>query len=651
MIPSSKPEGRTLAEFKPLKPAELDLLQNSRLGTVTVISNTCPNTENVNNIVRGSFLRFLALGGDEFAPIHEHGVQLSGAWILDELEMVAARIPSNLKIHNCHFDSVLFFIDTRVSGTLDLSGCQVPGFFGSRLVCDGSLLLRQFTSTLGVVLQRATIGGDLDCAGAILEAQNGVALLADMSVTRGSVFLNRNFITKGEVHLLGVQIDGALVCSDATIVSTQGVAMIFDGAAVKGGVFLSPGFTAKGEVRLLGAHIGGSFNCQGAILDILNSEGNHVHSADGWVISALSTDGAVINGSVFLSQNFTANGLVRLVGTHIGGNLECNGANFNSRLGEDALWANGSRVEKNFSLRNLAHPTSGIKLSPCHVGQLIDHKESWGERLVLDGFTYDSIVDDAPTDADTRLAWLDKQLQPHAGLNSSGADFKPQPWKQLSKVLQEMGHTEDARKVSIAFENRLRDANLIGNTHSSINRRFYRIGHWLLWALTGYGYRPLRLLVWMFCMWLLCAMFYWYAALVGVFAPSNPLIFQNPEYAVCKPDYVVPQLQDKSTIAVKLNVFGAGNWYLCDKMPAEYSGLNPLAYSLDVILPLVDLQQETSWSPLIPTPKDIWYLELIAIFDLKHFTRLVLWTEILFGWVFSLLLVAVISGLTKRRNE
>ena len=109
-------------------------------------------------------------------------------------------------------------------------------------------------------------------------------------------------------------------------------------------------------------------------------------------------------------------------------------------------------------------------------------------------------------------------------------------------------------------------------------------------------------------------------------------MFQNPDYKICAAQNAV-------------------NWYLCEKLPEEYTGFSPLTYSLDVILPLVDLQQETDWAPLIPTPKNIWYEELLAFDHLKHFTRLVVWFEILFGWVASLLLVAVVSGLTKRREE
>ena len=90
---------------------------------------------------------------------------------------------------------------------------------------------------------------------------------------------------------------------------------------------------------------------------------------------------------------------------------------------------------------------------------------------------------------------------------------------------------------------------------------------------------------------------------------------------------------------------------MCEKLPEEYTGFSPLAYSLDVILPFVDLQQEKDWSPLIPTPKGTWYKELFMFDAPKHCIRLLLWFEILFGWVASLLLVAVVSGLTKRREE
>nr|SPS05077.1 conserved protein of unknown function [Candidatus Nitrotoga fabula] len=272
---------------------------------------------------------------------------------------------------------------------------------------------------------------------------------------------------------------------------------------------------------------------------------------------------------------------------------------------------------------------------------MIDDAKSWGENLILDGFTYDFITGGAPTDATIRLAWLDKQLPEHAGLNGQSAEFKPQPWRQLAKVLREMGHAEDARQVSIAFEKRLRKADLIGQTpvlakdlcpqRSWIYRKTSRILHWWFGALTGYGYRPLRLLSWVLGVWLFCAAIYWGAALKGGYAPSSPPVFQNPAYTVCKPP--------------------KNNWYLCSQLSEAYSGLSPLAYSLDIILPFVDLQQETRWSPLIPTPIDPWYAEFFANWSWQHNIRLLVWFETLFGWLSGLLLAAVVSGLAKRREE
>ena len=689
----SKPAGRTLVEFQPLKPAELKLLDACRQGTEARISAERPVAANDDNTVRAAFLRFLALGGDVQAPVHEHGVQLVGAWIEGMLDMAAAKVPSGLVIWACHFDIIPVFRGAKIAGTLNLGVCKFPGLNGDGLVCEGNLFLRPDAIATGEVrLLGAQIGGDLDCSGAKFDGKDGAALTADGAVIQGSAFFEQDFTATGGVRLPGVRIGVNLACKGAKFDGKNGDALMADGAVIKGNVFLNESYT-MGAVRLHGANIDGGLVCRGAEFD--GKDGDAL-SADGAVIQggvfldrefsatgkvrlvriqiggslecrnakfdgkngdALSANGAVIKGSVFLNEGFTATGKVQLKNTRIGENLECINAKFNGREG-NALLAEGMVVEGTFTFRDLILPVNGISLASSQVGRLMDDKDSWGKGLYLDGFTYDSIIGDTPTDAATRLEWLDKQYQPLTGLNGDGADFKPQPWRQLAKVLQEMGHAEDARQVSIAFEHRLRKANLIGQTpkhphwlfklFSWFYRKVSRVGHWLFWLFTGYGYRPLRLLGWMFGMWLLCATIYWYAALNGVFAPSNPLVFQNPDYKVCAPSYVAPA--PKRDSAAPSSIQGAGNWYLCDKLPEEYSGFSPLAYSLDVILPLVDLQQESSWSPLIPTPKNVWYREL-ATFDLKYITRLVLWLEILFGWLSSLLLVAVVSGLTKRREE
>ena len=64
-------------------------------------------------------------------------------------------------------------------------------------------------------------------------------------------------------------------------------------------------------------------------------------------------------------------------------------------------------------------------------------------------------------------------------------------------------------------------------------------------------------------------------------------------------------------------------------------------YSLDVILPIVDLQVEKDWGQYV-TMKD-W--------TLNDFTRWIMWFEILFGWIYSLILVAILSGLAKNEKD
>jgi len=602
-----KPFGRALADFGQLKLAEQKLLDKCRKGEAAIISEQRPEQADDNNTVRASFLRFLVLGGDEFAPVHERGVLLQGAWVENELNIESAFLPHGLGLWDCHLTNIILR-HSNIHGCVGFQGCFVNGISADGMVCSGGVFLKDFTSTGPVRLLNTQIGGNLECHGSKFDVRNGDALICDRAVIQGSVFLNDSEKGSNKVR-----------------------------------------FIATGIVSFMAARIDGSLDCSNAIFN--------------GTPCALECDRAVINGSVLLKNGFTATGSVCLAGTQIGGNLGFNDATLDGRHDDVALRVAGMKVVGAFHFSDMRSIKGIVSLSSAKVGRLIDDNESWANaELILDGFIYDKLTGKAPTDAKNRLAWLDKQLVSHAGLEGDGKDFKPQPWQQLQKVLREMGHVEDARQVAIAFEKRLLRANLIGQTpenwckptacvYRKISRGFHRLFGWLI----GYGYRPLGLFFKMLVVWLLCGVFYWYVALYGdngngVFAPSNPLVFQNSEYDVCKADNEKAQAEMIKAAYGLPSVQGAGNWYLCKDLREEYTGFSPLAYSLDLILPLVDLQQEHDWAPMIPTPEATGIDELKAR-SLKHVTRLVVWIEILFGWVSSLLLVAVVSGLTKRREE
>src|SRR4051812_2981798 len=145
---------------------------------------------------------------------------------------------------------------------------------------------------------------------------------------------------------------------------------------------------------------------------------------------------------------------------------------------------------------------------------IADDMESWEitDALLLDGFQYERFIDayleDQPgvwthhisrTDAKSRIAWLEREL-----------DFKPQPWEQLAKVLRDIGHQEDAKKVAIAKQERIRKS-----THVSA------LVPWLYGITCRYGYRPSWLILWAIGVALVWAVLFKMAGSNGVMAPTD----------------------------------------------------------------------------------------------------------------------------------
>ena len=595
------PHGRTLADFGLLRSAERQLLEAWQKGETCVLGTSRPDAETKDNRIRAEFLRFLSLGGEAGNPVHEKGIRLQGAWITEQLDLNACRVPVSWAVTHSHFQMAILMLDAEFCVSMSLTGSHILGLTADGAVIKGGVFLSHGFSAQGAIrLLGAQIGGNLDCTRATLKVEKGDALSADGAVIKGDVFLRDHFSAQGEIRLLGAQIGGDLSCTGATLEVEKGDALSADGAVIKGGVFLSHGFSAQGTIRLLGAQIGGVLSCIGATLEVEKGY-------------ALSADRAVIKGSVFL-DGFSAQGEIRLLGAQIGGDLYCTGAKLEGKEGY-ALAADGMVVSGSFFFCGLKSPVRSVRLSSAKVGRLLDDADSWGSDLALDGFVYDHLAGRAPTDAQTRLAWLNKQSTEF--LNES---FRPQPWKQLQAVLEKMGHQQDADLVGIAFEDHLHQ---IGRY-----RGVAKVFHAGYKCLIGYGYLRLRLLYWMLGVWLLCAALYGVAAYQGIMAPSHPLVFQNKDYAEkCK-----------------------NNWYLCKELPDAYTGFQPLMYSLDVLLPLVDLQQERDWAARIPTPQATFYQE-IGHWTWAHGVRIVMWLEILFGWLASLILVAVLTGLRRRRAD
>lgn len=678
--PPVLPFGHRLADHGELLPTEKKLVEGCRTGRGAVLGNGERPTELTSEThIRAGVLRTICLATDPTAPIHEQGVQLVGAWIDGPLDLEAATLPRRLGLKNCWIDGEIR-LQHATTVTLSMLGSRSAGVVANSLRCRGDLNLRAgFRSDGKVDLGRATIEGDLNCAGGRFDNGDGDAMAADRAEIGGSVFLNNGFHATGEVRLLGATIGGGLACRGGRFDNDGGDALSADRAEIGGGVFLDTGFHAAGEVRLLGAKIGGGLACRGGRFD--NAEGD-----------ALSADGAEIGGDVFLDPGFHATGAVRLLGAKIGGDLTCRLGRFDNP-GRIGLALDNAKVAGTAFFDGSFEATGELRLTGASIATVFDDAKT-GPILVLDGFTWTRFGPGAACDARSRIAWLDRQPP-----DDLGADFKPQPWEQCAAVLAAMGHEEDARRIRMEKRRRMRRARLLRAVTPRDRARAWVGGIFdrLLDLSIGYGWRPLRPVYALFGLWLVASLAY--ASLPpGVMAPTDSRVFLDPSIpAECRVDWIgysgptPPRVDDekrRETLSRELGAPQTLAWKdICGRrLPSEYSAFQPALYALDVLLPVVDLRQERDWAPRITdvdgntlypigAPLHIdhpvvsvitgavgaawskcfdgleWVLGLRFRpfeFGVGHLTRLFEWGLIGFGWIASLLLVAGVTGVVRR---
>jgi sRNA-binding regulator protein Hfq len=138
---------------------------------------------------------------------------------------------------------------------------------------------------------------------------------------------------------------------------------------VEGDILLDEGFKAEGEVHLLGTTIGGDLDCDDG--QFLNKDG-----------CALCTDGTKVEGNVSLRNGFKAEGEVRLFGASIGGDLDCDDGQFLNKDG-CALSTEGAKVEGNVFLRNGFKAEGKVCLLGTTIGGDLDCND--GQFLNKDG--------------------------------------------------------------------------------------------------------------------------------------------------------------------------------------------------------------------------------------------------------------------------
>lgn len=410
-------------------------------------------------------------------------------------------------------------------------------------------------------------------------------LAADELRTSGDLVLSDKFTATGEILLRGARIGGHLNLSGAKITSLSGERLI-----VGQGMYCRDEFRASDEVRLLGAHISGQLDLRGAELATPGGR-------------ALVADRLTVDGDLICAQGFKAHGQVRLIDAEVKGNLDMTDANL-VNPGRLALLADGLTVtgtmfcqvsargeihlpharigrQLDFNGASLTSP-GGIALNlegASIAGTLFLLPETQPDGAVILGNAHiGAVLDDPatwPVTLDLRGLVYDRIESRNANLAArlgwltrQAGGYNPQIYDQLAAAYRRAGSEEAARKVAIAKQWR--------------RRRIFNPLNWLWYATVGYGYRP-----WLSGIWLalLIALGTW------IFGSAYPA----------------------HMIAIRVH-------------PPTF---NPLAYTLDVLLPIVDLGQKSAWQPQGPTLYWSWALTLA-------------------GWVLTTAVVAGLAGVLKR---
>ncbi len=488
-----------------------------------------------------------------------------------------------------------------VTGILDLEGCRIPRDIGLKDCCfEASPVLRSAIID-NLFLDGSTLPG----------------LQADRLEARGCLSLRAAIVT-GEIRLRGARVGGNIEADGASIVSPLGIVLDADGLEARGAILLR-GADIRGGINFSAVRLGGDLNAVGARIE-----------RPGEV--ALNGDTVVAGGDLAL-RGATIVGESRLLGARFGGDIDCTSATLSQPDGY-ALRLNRAIIDGAFFLRQGASVEGVLDLTATSIGAIDDEQSSWPKTgdLLLNRCQYGAFIG-GPVDAASRLDWLSRQTP-----ERWNADFWPQPYEQLSTVLREMGHDEDARAVLITKERLQRRARRARAKNPAL-RVALMLMDGILAVTLRYGRQPLLALLWLILFWAIGIGVFAFAQKNGAIKPNSPVILRSLEWTMCGVERTDSRYMPSSgqTFGGRAEI-GENqlSCFLRQPEASSYPEFNPLMYSLDVLLPVLSIGQKEYWRPDPTKPN--------GQITLRYY-----FFQSVVGWALSLLAVAGFSGLVKSK--
>jgi hypothetical protein len=606
--------------------------------------------ESSRRIIRAEVLKAALLGAVAAEPGCAAAVQLRGAHISGPLDLTGINVSCAVAFEDCSFDHEIRFAES-VTRSVRIIASQFPGFDGTRMRVDGIIDLSDCVISQVVMLDQAKITGQLSLrdmavgSGSVAVSGNGLSVEGGVDCTKlvatgavsmrgiqvtGSIDLTEARITSpGPAALMvgnaviggrligrGLQVDGELVLHDSRVTRIElagaqlhnpaGTALSGGGLIVSGGLFCNLGFTAHGRVWLVGARIGANLalhkaelynpgkmalildrttigdcdgsdlRCQGQISLVFARIASglsltRAHLESGGEQSALVADGGMIEGTLRLDQ-MRVRGMVHMTTAHVGQRLVLTGARLENPAGI-VLLLSGTEIAADMFCRD-AEFLGGVRLTGARIRNHLDLDHvrliyPGGHALDARGLQANelSLLPAEPIQgtvdlSNARIGILreDPTLWPER-LNLDGLTYQvlnppltagqrlrwltrhpdgyaPQPYEQLAAYYIAIGQPAQARRIQYARE----------RLHRRTGRPLARIWNLLQDVTVGYGYQPWRALLWLALL---------LAAGSALFTAAPP----PPLQATAAPHF------------------------------------NAIIYTLDLLLPVVDLRQKNAFNP------------------------------------------------------
>ena len=399
---------------------------------------------------------------------------------------------------------------------------------------------------------------------------------ADHAQFSGSLYIRGDSHVQGEIGLAGVRITGDLQLCGLRVESGGQDAVFAPGLCVDGSLFL----------------------------------GNYPYSDTD---SSLVTEGALffssarIGHDVFITR--TAISVQENGGSTTFGATEEHGAGIALSLARahvnGILYLSDNQISRGI-----------VNFAGAYVTRLRDEPIGPGASypLRLDGFNYSDFSRHTDTTVAARLEWLERR--------PDDMPFSAQPYEHLAGVLSTLGHRTDAKTVLMHKERLLRVENrrLMALEHKWAKYLFSAVIEPVLKYVVGYGYRPARALFVSSLLVLLLGWFFGKAWDAGDMAPDAAPILISANWISATETY--PDNPAKF-------------WSSPGQAGQDYETFHSYAYAADLLVPIVNLGQESAWAPSTSRSPWGWHGWWIR------------WFAKVAGWVITALAAGALTGMIR----